>query len=86
MLLVLMVGIFQLPYINHNTIKILQEIFDKRSIDISGKVTHIYDSGGIKIIASAQYGSVNKLPINTNRDSHSNPLPLLLSFRLAIQL
>lgn len=62
---------FPSPIINPNTIKILQEIFDKRSIDISNKITHIYDSGGIKLIASAQYGSSNRLPIYTGNDSHS---------------
>lgn len=46
------------PIINPNTIKILQEVLDKRSIDISDKITHIYDNGGIKLIASAQYGVI----------------------------
>ncbi|RDU58982.1 lipase family protein, partial [Helicobacter sp. MIT 14-3879] len=59
------------PIINPNIIKILQEILDKRSIDISDKITHIYDNGGIKLIASAQYGSINKLPIHTGKDSHA---------------
>lgn len=62
---------FPSPIINPNTIKILQEIFNKRSIDISDKITHIYDNGGIKLIASAQYGSSNRLPIYTGNDSHS---------------
>ncbi|EAI5050009.1 lipase family protein, partial [Campylobacter jejuni] len=35
------------------------------------KVYCVYDSGGINIIASAQYGSHNRLPIYTGKDSHS---------------
>ena len=35
------------------------------------KVYCVYDSGGAKIIASAQYGSSNRLPIYTGKDSHS---------------
>ncbi|SUW94246.1 methyltransferase small [Campylobacter jejuni] len=35
------------------------------------KVYCVYDSGGINIIASAQYGSHNRLPIYTDKDSHS---------------
>ena len=35
------------------------------------KVYCVYDSGGINIIASAQYGSRNRLPIYTGKDSHS---------------
>lgn len=57
--------------LNPNTIKILQEVFGKLSIDTSTKLTHIYDDGGIKIIASAQYGSQNRLPIYTGQNSHS---------------
>ncbi|RDU59407.1 hypothetical protein CQA53_11490, partial [Helicobacter didelphidarum] len=57
--------------INPNTIKILLDFLDKNIIDISSKLTHIYDNGGIKIIASAQYGSSNRLPIYTGKDSHS---------------
>ena len=57
--------------INPNTIKILLDFLDKNIVDISSKLTHIYDSGGINIIASAQYGSHNRLPIYTGKDSHS---------------
>ncbi|MGI7751569.1 Mbeg1-like protein [Campylobacter jejuni] len=35
------------------------------------KVYCVYDSGGINIIASAQYGSHNRLSIYTGKDSHS---------------
>ncbi|EKM9865199.1 hypothetical protein PWA69_001441 [Campylobacter coli] len=35
------------------------------------KVYCVYDSGGVNIIASAQYGSRNRLPIYTGKDSHS---------------
>ena len=35
------------------------------------KVYCVYDSGGVNIIASAQYGSRNRLPIFTGRNSHS---------------
>ncbi|WP_276950839.1 Mbeg1-like protein [Helicobacter rodentium] len=35
------------------------------------KVYCVYDNGGIKLIASAQYGSSNKLAINTSRKAHS---------------
>lgn len=35
------------------------------------KVYCVYDSGGINIIASAQCGSHNRLPIYTGKDSHS---------------
>ena len=47
------------------------DFLEKNLIDISEKLTHIYDSGGINIIASAQYGSRNRLPIYTGKDSHS---------------
>ena len=57
--------------LNPNTIKILLDFLEKNLIDISEKLTHIYDSGGINIIASAQYGSRNRLPIYTGKDSHS---------------
>lgn len=57
--------------LNPNTIKILLDFLEKNLIDISEKITHIYDSGGINIIASAQYGSRNRLPIYTGKDSHS---------------
>ena len=57
--------------LNPNTIKILLDFLEKNLIDISKKLTHIYDSGGINIIASAQYGSRNRLPIYTGKDSHS---------------
>lgn len=57
--------------LNPNTIKILLDFLGKNLIDISEKLTHIYDSGGINIIASAQYGSRNRLPIYTGKDSHS---------------
>ncbi|EFB7094839.1 DUF2974 domain-containing protein [Campylobacter coli] len=57
--------------LNPNTIKILLDFLEKNLIDISEKLTHIYDSGGINIIASAQYGSSNRLPIYTGKDSHS---------------
>ena len=57
--------------INPNTIKILREVFNKLSIDTSMKLTHIYNSSGIKLIASAQYGSQNTLPIYTGLNSHS---------------
>ncbi|TQR53084.1 Mbeg1-like protein, partial [Campylobacter troglodytis] len=57
--------------INPNTMKILREVFDKLSIDTSMKLTHIYNSSGIKLIASAQYGSQNTLPIYTSLNSHS---------------
>lgn len=35
------------------------------------KVYCVYDSGGVKIIASAQYGSHNRIPIYTGKNSHS---------------
>ncbi|RDU58809.1 hypothetical protein CQA53_11845, partial [Helicobacter didelphidarum] len=35
------------------------------------KIICVYDNGGIKIIASAQYGSSNRLPIYTGKDSHA---------------
>ncbi|WP_202392860.1 hypothetical protein [Helicobacter saguini] len=35
------------------------------------KVYCVYDNGGIKIIASAQYGSINRIPIYTGFNSHS---------------
>ncbi|EMD0999742.1 DUF2974 domain-containing protein [Campylobacter coli] len=57
--------------LNPNTIKILLDFLEKNLIDISEKLTHIYDSGGVNIIASAQYGSRNRLPIYTGKDSHS---------------
>ena len=57
--------------LNPNMIKILLDFLEKNLIDISKKLTHIYDSGGINIIASAQYGSRNRLPIYTGKDSHS---------------
>ncbi|MCR6583890.1 DUF2974 domain-containing protein, partial [Campylobacter insulaenigrae] len=57
--------------INPNTIKIMQDLLGKYTIDISEKITHIYDNGKIEIIASAQYGSHNRLPIYTGKDSHS---------------
>lgn len=57
--------------LNPNTIKILLDFLGKNLIDISEKLTHIYDSGGVNIIASAQYGSRNRLPIYTGKDSHS---------------
>lgn len=38
----------------------------------------VYDSGGVNIIASAQYGSRNRLPIYTGKDSHSIIPPLFL--------
>ena len=57
--------------LNPNTIKILLDFLEKNLIDISKKLTHIYDSGGVNIIASAQYGSRNRLPIYTGKDSHS---------------
>ena len=57
--------------LNPNTIKLLLEVLGKSLIDTSEKLTHIYDSGGINIIASAQYGSRNRLPIYTGKDSHS---------------
>ena len=57
--------------LNPNTIKILLDFLEKNLIDISEKLTHIYDSGGINIISSAQYGSRNRLPIYTGKDSHS---------------
>lgn len=59
------------PIIKPNTIKLLQKILDERSIDVSDKITHIYDNGGIKLIASAQYGASNRIPIYTGKDSHS---------------
>ena len=57
--------------LNPNTIKILLDFLGKNIVDISKKLTHIYDGGGINIIASAQYGSSNRLPIYTGKDSHS---------------
>ena len=57
--------------LNPNTIKLLLEVLGKSLIDTSEKLTHIYDGGGINIIASAQYGSRNRLPIYTGKDSHS---------------
>lgn len=57
--------------INPNTIKIMQDLLGKYTIDISEKITHIYDNGKIEIIASAQYGSHNRLSIYTGKDSHS---------------
>ena len=57
--------------LNPNTIKILLDFLGKNIVDISKKLTHIYDGGGINIIASAQYGSRNRLPIYTGKDSHS---------------
>ena len=57
--------------INPNTMKILREVFDKLSIDTSMKLTHIYNSSGIKLVANAQYGSQNTLPIYTSLNSHS---------------
>ena len=35
------------------------------------KVYCVYDSGGIKLIALAQYGSQNRLPVYTGQNSHS---------------
>ncbi|MDE7235268.1 MAG: lipase family protein [Helicobacter japonicus] len=35
------------------------------------KVYCVYDNGGIKLIASAQYGASNRIPIYTGKDSHS---------------
>ena len=57
--------------INPNTIKIMRDILEKYIIDVSEKITHIYDNGGINIIASAQYGASNALGIYTGKNSHS---------------
>ncbi|RDU61955.1 Mbeg1-like protein [Helicobacter sp. MIT 14-3879] len=67
--------------INLNTIKILRDILGKYTIDISEKITHIYDNGGVKIIASAQYGANNALGIYTGKNEHSiKPLVYTLYF------
>ncbi|WP_237416262.1 lipase family protein [Helicobacter saguini] len=58
-------------FINLNTLKLFKEFSGYLSVDISNKLTHIYDNGGIKIIASAQYGSSNKMPLYTGENSHS---------------
>ncbi|PZT47252.1 hypothetical protein B6S12_10030 [Helicobacter valdiviensis] len=58
-------------FLNPNAIKILQDISSNKAIDVSRKVTHIYDNGGVEIIASAQYGASNALAIYTGKDTHS---------------
>ncbi|ECL9322971.1 DUF2974 domain-containing protein [Campylobacter jejuni] len=67
--------------INPNTIKIMQDLLGKYTIDVSEKITHIYDNGKIKIIASAQYGASNALGIYTGKNDHSiKPLVNTLYF------
>ncbi|MWV68742.1 lipase family protein, partial [Helicobacter saguini] len=56
---------------NPNTIKILLDFLNKNIVDTSANLTHVYNNGGIKIIASAQYGSINRIPIYTGFNSHS---------------
>ncbi|WP_270978605.1 lipase family protein [Campylobacter helveticus] len=57
--------------VNPNTIKIMRDILGKYTIDISEKITHIYDNGYIELIASAQYGANNALGIYTGENDHS---------------
>ncbi|HED8182029.1 TPA: DUF2974 domain-containing protein [Campylobacter jejuni] len=67
--------------INPNTIKIMQDLLGKYTIDVSEKITHIYDNGKIEIIASAQYGASNALGIYTGKNDHSiKPLVNTLYF------
>ncbi|HEB9420447.1 TPA: hypothetical protein RZK52_001664 [Campylobacter coli] len=67
--------------INPNTIKIMQDLLGKYTIDVSEKITHIYDNGGVEIIASAQYGASNALDIYTGKNDHSiKPLVNTLYF------
>ncbi len=67
--------------INPNTIKIMRDILGKYTIDVSEKITHIYDNGGVEIIASAQYGASNALDIYTGKNDHSiKPLVNTLYF------
>ncbi|MEA8965488.1 lipase family protein, partial [Campylobacter jejuni] len=69
--------------INPNTIKIMQDLLGKYTIDVSEKITHIYDNGKIEIIASAQYGASNALGIYTGKNDHSiKPLVNTLYFIL----
>ena len=46
----------------------------------------VYDSGGVNIIASAQYGSRNRLPIYTGKDSHSIIPPFFYSNTLKLYI
>lgn len=67
--------------INPNTIKIMRDVLEKYTIDVSEKITHIYDNGGVEIIASAQYGASNALGIYTGKNDHSiKPLVNTLYF------
>ncbi|WP_139454220.1 Mbeg1-like protein [Campylobacter armoricus] len=60
--------------IDNMLMRALAALLDKNIIEQvlnPQKVYCVYDSGGINIIASAQYGSHNRLPIYTGKDSHS---------------
>lgn len=59
------------PFLSPNIIKIAFDFLGKNIIDISEKITHIFDDGGVELIASAQYGAENRLALYTGEDSHS---------------
>lgn len=59
------------PFLSPNIIKIALDFLEKNIIDISEKITHIFDDGGVEIIASAQYGAENRLALYTGEDAHS---------------
>lgn len=59
------------PFLSPNIIKIALDFLGKNIIDISEKITHIFDDGGVELIASAQYGSENRLALYTGENSHS---------------
>lgn len=59
------------PFLSPIIIKIALDFLGKNIIDISEKITHIFDDGGVELIASAQYGAENRLALYTGEDSHS---------------